>query len=216
MDRVVRSNHSSGARHVVEPAGTVPASRLHAGSSKRTAAASVPPTGRRAACSGNSRASLTSSTTATLHRFTRIYCRLTPLNALSGNTSFRRTAYRGDPPRERLEALRKETRLNRRVIVFRRILLTVSVALLVPLSGEAQSIPDDPAGPYWSQLLAWHCEFGCAVPLNGSVEVRWLDPGFAHPEDACTAPRRRRARDLCAADGGATTTVTGHSAPFPP
>ena len=74
--------------------------------------------------------------------------------------------------------------MNGRVITFRRILLTASIALLVPLSGQAQPIPDDLDGPYWSQLLAWHCEFGCGVPLNGSVGMPWFGPGFAHPEDA--------------------------------
>lgn len=73
--------------------------------------------------------------------------------------------------------------MNLSVIAFRRILLTASIALFVPLSGQAQPIPDDLAGPYWSQLLAWHCDFGCGAPLNGSAEMPWFSPGFARPAD---------------------------------
>ena len=75
--------------------------------------------------------------------------------------------------------------MNGRVITFRRILLTASIALFVPLSGQAQPIPDDLDGPYWSQLLAWHCEFGCGVPLNGSVGMRGLAQVSLIPKMPC-------------------------------
>jgi len=74
--------------------------------------------------------------------------------------------------------------MNYRVIAFRRIFLTAWIALVVPLSGQAQPIPVDLAGPYWSQLLAWHCEFGCRVPLNVGADLPWPGPRFHPSEDA--------------------------------
>jgi Spy/CpxP family protein refolding chaperone len=74
--------------------------------------------------------------------------------------------------------------VNYRVIAFRRIFLTACIALVVPLSGQAQPIPDDLAGPYWSQLLAWHCEFGCGVPLNVGADLPWPGPRSHPSEDA--------------------------------
>jgi Spy/CpxP family protein refolding chaperone len=66
--------------------------------------------------------------------------------------------------------------VNCRVIAFRKIFLTACIALVVPLLGQAQPIPVDLAGPYWSQLLAWHCEFGCGMPLNVSADLPWPGP----------------------------------------
>jgi len=74
--------------------------------------------------------------------------------------------------------------VNYRVIAFRRIFLTACIALVVPLSGQAQPMPDDLAGPYWSQLLAWHCEFGCGVPLNVGADLPWPCPRSHPSEDA--------------------------------
>ena len=74
--------------------------------------------------------------------------------------------------------------MNHRVIAFRRILLAAGIALSIPLSGLAQPMPDDLAAQYWSQLLAWHCDFGCGSLVNGSAETPWFGPGFARSEDA--------------------------------
>ena len=74
--------------------------------------------------------------------------------------------------------------MNHCVIAFRRILLAASIAMLGPLPGQAQPIPGDLTGSYWSPLLAWHCEIGCGMPLNGGVDPPWLGPSVAGPEDA--------------------------------
>jgi Spy/CpxP family protein refolding chaperone len=66
-------------------------------------------------------------------------------------------------------------------------LVTASIALFVPLSGQAQPIPDDLAGPRWTQLLAWHCEFGCALPLIGGADLPWSGPG-SHPSEDAVPP----------------------------
>ena len=69
------------------------------------------------------------------------------------------------------------------VSAFRRILLTAGIALSIPLSAHAQPVPEDPAGQHLSQLLAWHCDFGCAATLNGGAERPWISAGFARPAD---------------------------------
>jgi Spy/CpxP family protein refolding chaperone len=74
--------------------------------------------------------------------------------------------------------------VNHRVIAFRKILLTAGIALFTPLSVQAQPIPGDLSGQYLSQLLAWHCEFGCGAPVNGSAETPWFGSGVARTDDA--------------------------------
>ena len=73
--------------------------------------------------------------------------------------------------------------MNHCWIALRRMILTTSIALVIPLGAQAQPLPDDFDGMPWLQMPSRGPNPGGPVPPNRALEMSWSRPGSAGSED---------------------------------
>ena len=79
--------------------------------------------------------------------------------------------------------LASKRRLPHCWIALRRMILTTSIALVIPLGAQAQPLPDDFDGMPWLQMPSRGPNPGGPVPPNRALEMSWSRPGSAGSED---------------------------------